>query len=260
MIYIYPVGGIGNMFFHIASIWSLAKDNDDELCILNINKKIHDMNNDPRWNSKHAEKYNYIFNRIANKDGDSNFSQQYPFSYVPLTYKNEYEYFGYFQCEDYFKHRRNEILELFKPVDEFNVEINKYSHLFGNISLHVRRVDYVKLYPNIHIPQSMDYYNNALSHLPQDLKVLVFSDDLEWCKENFIGDRFIFIDEIDYIAIYIMSKMKHHIIANSSFSWWGAWMSEYVDKIVIAPTKWFGGKKINFSDNMRLIPNNWIKI
>ncbi|GAG88297.1 unnamed protein product, partial [marine sediment metagenome] len=72
----------------------------------------------------------------------------------------------------------------------------------------------------------------------------------------FIGDRFVFIDEIDYISLYVMSKMKHHIIANSSFSWWGAWLSEYDNKIVIAPEVWVNTRE----DTSDVIPNNWIKI
>jgi len=257
MLYIHPVGGLGNMFFHIAAIWTLAKDNNDDLCLLNIDKKIYDLDNDTRWNSKHAIKYKYIFNRFLNFDIKINNNIEYPYNYKQLEYKKEYQYIGYFQSEKYFKHRRNEILELFKPATEFNVDINKYSNLFGNICLHVRRNDYVKLYPEIHIPQPIDYYNNALTLLPSDMKVLIFSDDLEWCKKNFIGNRFIFIDEVDYISIYVMSKMKHHIIANSSFSWWSAWMSEYDNKIIIAPKKWFGEN--SYSD-VDLIPDNWIRV
>lgn len=260
MIYVYPIGGIGNMFFHIASIYALAKDNGDELSLINIDKKIYDLDNDPRWESKHANVYRYIFNRFELVNADSKKQLTYDYKYVPLKYIKEHEYLGYFQCEDYFKHRRNEILELFKPSDDFLDKINSYEHLFGNIALHVRRGDYVKLYPNIHIPQTMEYYNQALLKLPQDMKVLVFSDDLDWCRDNFIGDRYVFIDEADYIVIYLMSKMRHHVIANSSFSWWGAWMSEYENKIIISPEKWFGGRKIMFDKNMNLIPKNWIRI
>jgi hypothetical protein len=174
-----------------------------------------------------------------------------------MRYQNEHEYFGYFQSEKYFKHRRNDIIKLFSPPIEFNNKINQYSDLFGNISLHVRRGNYVKYYSDIHPPQTMIYYNQAISLLPTDLKILVFSDDMQWCRENFIGDRFVFIDEIDYISLYLMSKMKHHIIANSSFSWWSAWLSQYDDRIVIAPQKWLGE---GIEDIKDLIPNNWIKI
>lgn len=255
MIYIHPLGGLGNILFHIASIWTLAKDNDDELCLLNIEEKIANLIKDKRCDISHARDYIYLFNRfkILNIEKPN---INYNFEYKPLMYINEHKYTGYFQSEKYFKHRRDELLELFKPPEEFNIIINKYSHLYGNISLHVRRGDYVNLYPNIHPPQSIEYYNKALSILPDDMKVVVFSDDIFWCRQNFIGKRFIIIDEIDYISIYIMSKMKHHIIANSSFSWWGAWMSNYDDKIVIAPSKWFGDE----TDSTNIVPSDWIKI
>jgi len=259
MIYIHPVGGLGNMFFHIASIYSLAKDNGDELCLLNIDKKIDELINDKRCNLKHANDYKFIFNRFHKTTGNKT-KQQYPFKHISLKYIKEQEYVGYFQTEEYFKHRRKEILELLKPSIEINNILEKYSDLFGNISIHVRRGDFAIRYKGIHPTQSIDYYNQALNILPKDKKILIFSDDLEWCKTNFKDKRCLFIDEIDYISIYLMSKMKYHIIANSSFSWWGAWLSEYEDKKVVAPNNWFGGKKTGLDEIMNIIPKNWIRI
>jgi hypothetical protein len=249
MIYIYPVGGLGNIFFQIATIWTLAKDNDDDLWLLNINKINKDLIGYGR------NDLSYILNRFSNMIGNVDDKIRHQFPYAPIEYKRGYEYVGYFQSEKYFKHRRAEILELFKPADEFNVKINEYQHLFNNISLHVRHGDYYG-HPEIHPIQTIEYYKNAISVLPKDLEILIFSDDLRWCRQNFVGERFVFINEIDYISVYLMSKMKHHIIANSSFSWWGAWMSEHQDKIVIAPQKWFG-TDIPYGD---LVPENWIKI
>jgi len=261
MIYIYPVGGLGNMFFHIASIYTLAKDNGDDICLLNIDEKIKELdaatNITDTWSdTKHSVKYRYFLDRFPQKVGDVPQKITHPFQYVPITYRPETRYFGYFQTEKYFKHRRNEILELFKPDDSFQEKINEYSDLFNSISLHVRR-SWVNLKLNhIHLVHTMDYYERALALLPKELRVLVFSDDLEWCKENFIGDRFIFIDEIDYISIYLMGKMDYHIISSSTFSWWGAWLSD--SKKVISPVRLYGtGRNIPEGD---VIPENWIKI
>jgi hypothetical protein len=251
MIYINPVGGFGNILFHIASIWTLAKDNGDDLCLLNIDNKINILLG---YSFNTAPKYRYIFNRFSNLNGDVNNKLHYPFQYVSLEYKREHEYIGFFQCEKYFRHRKKEILELFKPIDEFNIEINKYSYLFNNISLHVRRTDRVN--SPIYDVVKLNYYKKSLSILPEDMLVVIFSDDLKWCKENFIGERFVFIDEKDYIVIYLMSKMKHNIISNSTFSWWGAWLSEHQDKMVIAPKIWFG----NDISSKDIVPDNWIKI
>lgn len=241
-------------FFHIASIWTLAKDNNDVLILLDIDKKINNLINDDRIILNHANDYKYIFDRFSQISNYKPNKIGFKFEELNIPYIPNTEYVGYFQSEEYFKHRRSDILYLFRPADSFINKINSYSGLFNNISLHVRRNDYVKLYPEIHIPQQMNYYNDALSLLPQDKKVLIFSDDLPWCYENFIGDRFIFINEIDYISLYIMSKMKYHIIANSSFSWWGAWLSE--SEKVIAPKKWFG-HDVNYEN---IVPKNWLKI
>ena len=254
MIYVHPIGGMANMMFHIATIWTLAKDNNDILVLLDIDKKINNLIHDGRINLDHANDYKYLFDRFPQITNYSPNKIGFAFEELNIPYIPNREYVGYFQSEEYFKHRRSEILELFKPAESFIGKINAYSNLFNNISLHVRRNDYVKLYPEIHIPQQMEYYNEALSLLPQDKKVLIFSDDLPWCYENFIGDRFIFIKELDYISMYLMSKMKYHIIANSSFSWWGAWLGE--SEKVIAPKKWFGND-LNYEN---IVPKNWLKI
>ena len=88
---------------------------------------------------------------------------------------------------------------------------------------------------------------------------IIFSDDIKWCKNNFIGDKFTFIEgEKDYIDLWLMSLCNHNIIANSSFSWWGAWLNQNPNKKVIAPINWFGPeKKLNPKD---IYCKNWIKI
>ena len=255
MIYTHPVGGLGNMFFNIASVWALARDNGDTLVLTKINKKIENLINDGRINLDHAPIYKYFLDRIPQE----NYSlprpiYNHPFEYVKIPYMNGYEYSGYFQSEKYFKHRKSDIVNLFRPADEFLPTINKYSELFGNITLHVRRNDYVNVSHVLPL-QTKEYYEAALALFPKDLKVLVFSDDLEWCKQTFIGDRYVFMNEMDYIEIYIMTKMKYHVIANSSFSWWGAWMCD--SELVVAPKNWFGGNLYKSDD---IVPENWIRL
>jgi len=259
MIFIRSNGALGNMFFHIAAIWTLAKDNGDEMYIIDKKEKIKELINDKRCEMSHAENYKYLLDRFGSlitNPWKTKFLKiiDSPFTYSPLEYKNGYFYRGYYQSEKWFSHRREEIIKLFHADKSFLPKINKYSEYFGHINLHVRRGDYLTL-PNYHPVQTMEYYTKALAMMPKELKVLVFSDDLLWCRENFIGDRFIFVDEIDYICVYIMAKMKYHIIANSSFSWWGAWMSE--DKIVVAPKVWFGKYGPDYKD---VCPEEWILI
>ena len=106
----------------------------------------------------------------------------------------------------------------------------------------------------------MEYYQRGLEMLP-DLDVIVFSDDAEWCKQQeiFSSDRFSISEGNSTDAdLCLMSMCQYHVIANSSFSWWGAWLSTNKDKTVIAPAQWFG--KTGYTkdhDTKDLIPNDW---
>jgi hypothetical protein len=155
---------------------------------------------------------------------------------------------GYFQTEEYFKKCREEILEIFTFKEEYVKEAKFFLEKIHSlsigkdiVSLHVRRGDYT-LYPNHHPVCSVEYYQSAIEKF--DLKnslFLVFSDDIEWCKKEFSGNNFIFSDTKNpYVDLAIMTMCDHHIIANSSFSWWGAWLNPSEDKIVVAPSRWFG--------------------
>ena len=155
--------------------------------------------------------------------------------------------FGYYQTQKYFEHIEDEIRddftfdsELIKSCKEFL----EYTYVFRDvIALHIRRGDYVSN-PN-HPSQSMEYYQRGLEMLP-DLDVIVFSDDAEWCKQQeiFSSDRFSISEGNTTDAdLCLMSMCQYHVIANSSFSWWGAWLAK--SKKVIAPKNWFGGDCVN---------------
>ena len=126
------------------------------------------------------------------------------------------------------------------------------------ISLHIRRSDYVQK-QNYHPLCSLGYYEEALNRLPQDIPVLIFSDDSDWCKEQelFQPDRFL-VSESNYnlVDMCLMTMCQYHIIANSSFSWWGAWLSD--SKKVITPKVWFG-PSANLDDS-DLVPESWERV
>lgn len=165
---------------------------------------------------------------------------------------------GYFQSEKYFKHIEEEIRYDFSFdsnlvekckyfLNELNVEV---------ISLHIRRGDYI-INQN-HPVQPIKYYQNALEIFPDDLPVLVFSDDTEWClnQEIFDGDRFMISENSSVDAdLCMMSMCNYHIIANSSLSWWGSWLAK--SKKTIAPKNWFGGDCINYNTE-DLYCSDWI--
>lgn len=150
--------------------------------------------------------------------------------------------YGFFQSEKYFKHVEDEIRKQFVFKRE-NIESCErvFEDNFENpISLHIRRGDYIKLSDN-HNVLNLDYYEESLSRFSKDREVIIFSDDTNWCKQQkiFDGSRF-FISECKdpYIDLCLMSMCSDFIIANSSYSWWGAWLANRGK--VIAPSKWFG--------------------
>lgn len=188
------------------------------------------------------------------------------FNVEPNTYIH-----GFFQSEKYFKEIENEIREDFKfklAPDEINqAHINKINST-NSISLHIRRGDYVqkKRYQNVYATCSLDYYKRGVERIFKDTNqppmLFIFSDDKEWVKENLkLPFETVYVDNNSgaksYEDMRLMSLCKHNIIANSSFSWWGAWLNNNKEKIVIAPQKWFNDEKIIQTD---VIPESWIRL
>lgn len=178
--------------------------------------------------------------------------------------------YGCWQSEKYFKDIEDIIRQEFtlKDSDQLPENTQEFINLMKStesVSIHFRRRDYLKkrnlLYHGL---CSLDYYYRAINYLTKLIKnphFFIFSDDIGWVKNNFkisYPITFIFQENFkDYHELILMSKCKHHIIANSSFSWWGAWLGNNPNKIVIAPQKWFNDPSINTND---LIPETWIRI
>ena len=166
--------------------------------------------------------------------------------------------YGFFQSEKYFKHIEKEIKEDFQFKDEIYIPSKEMIDSLENpISLHIRRTDYVNN-PN-HNLLPIEYYHQALTNFDSNRTVIIFSDDPEWCKSQriFSGDRFLVSENNSYVDLCLMSLCSAHVIANSSFSWWGAWLSN--SDTVIAPRDWFGpgNKHLSTKD---LYCSNWIVI
>ena len=106
---------------------------------------------------------------------------------------------------------------------------------------------------------------NTINSQIENPKFYIFSDNFEWCKENLSFCDPVYVDwnptsgPINYLDMQLMSNCKHNIIANSSYSWWGAWLNNNPNKIVIGPKKWFNSSSEKF-DSTDIIPENWIKI
>ncbi len=154
----------------------------------------------------------------------------------------DYTLYGFFQTEKYFKHCAKEIREQFTfkkhIVDECEEIVEECFE--DPIALHIRRGDFLINSANHH-NQTLNYYEKALSKFDVKRQVIIFSDDPKWCMEQelFSGDRFLVSEAAGpYHDLHLMTKCSDFIIANSSFSWWGAWLANRGK--VIAPKKWFG--------------------
>jgi hypothetical protein len=176
---------------------------------------------------------------------------------------------GYWQSEKYFKSIESEIrkeLSFKRPLFGENELIANQIAGDNAVSLHVRRGDYLSDAKTSSIMSVCDisYYERAVSYVTNKVAspvFYVFSDDIDWVKQNISVDYpCVYIShnrgEDSYIDMQLMSLCKHHIIANSSFSWWGAWLNASQTKIVVAPNFWFK----NDMDDSDLIPTEWFRM
>lgn len=179
---------------------------------------------------------------------------------------------GYFQTEKYFLEIRETLLNQFtlnKTLSNYSQEIE---HAIENanisVSLHIRRGDYLSnpKAMKMHGFCDLDYYIKAINLLENkydNISYFIFSDDIEWVRENLKIENSIFVtsaeNRLPHEDIYLMSLCHHNIIANSSFSWWSAWLNKNINKIVIAPKRWFANEKMQ-KQSKDLIPESWMKL
>lgn len=177
--------------------------------------------------------------------------------------------YGHWQSEKYFKEYEHNIRNdfIFNKGLEGKNKATATKILESNaVSLHIRRGDYVqnKKTLSTHGVCSLAYYKNAIEHIRQSVVnpvFFIFSDDILWVKDNLkLESAYYYIENNkgleSFNDMHLMSICKHHILANSTFSWWGAWLNPSKDKVVVAPKQWFI-KEINSRD---LIPSNWYRL
>ncbi len=178
---------------------------------------------------------------------------------------------GFFQSEKYFLAYADEVrkeLSFKEDIRLRNRTISEKINACNSISVHIRRGDYVHHAVASAVLGALGekYYGDAKifleNKLQKSLTYFVFSDDLDWVRTNLtMYENVHFIDKNDAMSdvdeLYLMSQCKHNIIANSSFSWWGAWLNDNPDKIVIAPKKWFNNAPKGTQD---IVPEAWLRI
>ena len=257
------LGQLGNQMFQYASLKGIARRNGYEY-IIHQNEAV----DDGLGNRLRTELFDPFDLEVKSgiietdkywKEPHFHFSEEFL-----NTCPDNVSLWGFFQTEKYFRHIRDELLEDFTFKHEILEPCREMMSQFNEppISVHVRRGDFLINSGN-HYNLSLDYYENAISLLPRvydscNLPVLVFSDDPDWCKEQklFEDDRFMISEgNSAYVDMCLMSMCSWHVIANSSFSWWGAWLSD--SKKVIAPSKWFGPNNAS-NDTKDLYCEGWI--
>lgn len=284
MIIIRIQGGLGNQLFQYAAAKCLAEklDTSCKLDVSSLNQKqsrqleLNQFSFKPVLASdKEIKKHLFLpslyrhspalFGRLGRniyREPHFHFDEKF-YDIKKPVYLN-----GYFQSEKYFKPAEDLISK------EFTVNPLLIGHLKGRIqewqpketiAVHIRRGDYTnKKIQDYHGILPADYYNKAIALLAEKIAnpyFCFFSDDIGWVKENIIiSDPHEFTSSVTQSAIedfHLMTQCKHNIIANSSFSWWAAWLNNHSGKTIVTPRQWFNNVKLDTKD---LIPENWIRI
>lgn len=283
------IGGLGNQMFQYAfyKYLSLYKKNNLKLDLSSFNDyELH--------NGYELEKVFGITEEIASVEESDHYKSNYPLLFKienKLLSKNyifgtkhfkennflindkifnenidDFYIEGYFQTDKYIRESESDIRDLFRFKTELTDE--EEALLENNcVSIHIRGGDYLtnekdrNLFGNI---CTSNYYKKAIEYMKENVKdpnFLIFTNDIDYSKKILDSEQFTIIDwnkgENSFRDMYLMSLCKHNIIANSSFSWWGAWLNTSNLKIVISPNKWFNNTGINQQD---IIPDNWIKV
>lgn len=280
MIYIRMQGGLGNQMFQYATARSLAEkrhakvsidlswyattEQSDgvgvrayELGAFNIQEKFYKPNT-----------LNKFWLRLMRSRMYSDAPESYVYQQRVMDAPNNSLLFGFFNNEKYFKDIRSILLQEFTlkmQPDKKNRLILDDISSSNSVSVHIRRGDYVTSTSHnaFHGVLGLDYYQRAVKHLQKQVNkptYYIFSDDPAWVKDNLKLDQpaiFVSHNKRGVDDLNLMMHCHHHIIANSSFSWWGAWLADRPNKLVVAPKQWIKSHEIDSSD---VVPKDWVRL
>lgn len=195
----------------------------------------------------------------------------YNIGYVPSVLRKHKNIYldGYWQSYIYYEDiidilRQDFLLKV--PLSEEKQKLEETIKKCTSVSLHIRRGDYVsdKKANKIFNVCNLDYFKSAAEYIGTKVSnpvFYIFSDDAEWVKSNFkISFPTFYVSDYglkDFEELWFMTCCKHNIIANSSFSWWGAWLNKNAEKIVICPKKWVNNNTVNMNN---LVPDSWVRM
>lgn len=286
MVIVKIIGGLGNQMFQYAYAKSLQQKGYKVKIDIKAFEvyKLHGgyqldkyaIDLEPSNNNENGEFYsNSLVSRILRKIGidttKTTNEKNLLFDKELLKMSNHSYMIGYFQSEKYFNKIRSVLVNQFTikgQISDYtkNVEQQIYESV-NNCSLHIRRGDFVNdTNIAIHGSCGIEYYKDAMKFLEkkvENVKYFIFSDDIKWCKESLEIENVVFIESeekrLPHEDIHLMSLCSHNIIANSTFSWWGAWLNQNEEKIVIAPKRWFADDELE-KQSKDIVCENWIRV
>ncbi|MBC7914366.1 MAG: alpha-1,2-fucosyltransferase [Pyrinomonadaceae bacterium] len=275
------LGGLGNQMFQHAFYLAMRKQFNTKADIRQFgNYKLHngyeldkvfgivlDQASNFQTNLYYNPEGKFIFRKLRRVLGLKNsvYREKDEFRYDDRVFDNTSQYYiGYWQNEQYFKSIKTQLLKEFTFKSDLKGKNLEHKNSISNsnsIAIHVRRGDYIN-HPFLGNICDLGYYQQSIQTISERVEnphFYVFSNDIVWCRENIKADTITYVDENikqnSFIDMQLMSLCKHQIIANSSFSWWAAWLNPNTGKIVIAPRKW-----INLESDIDILPQDWIQI
>ena len=233
------MGRLGNQLFQLATTIALATRHNHKYI-------FPPWEHESRFNLHGCFSHNLKINKTYREPG-------YQYTQIPININpaEVLDVVGYLQSYKYFEDCSDLILSLLTPKITYPIK-------WDTASIHCRYGDYAgnPAYNQLDMP----YYHQAMDIIKAK-KYLIFSDDINKCKQKFTGEQFTFIEEKDPVtALSLMSSCEHNIIANSSYSWWAAYLNKNPMKQIIAPKQWFGPKLASTHNTKDLIPDSWVTI
>jgi hypothetical protein len=247
---------LGNALFQVAAVIGAARRHNTQYVL-------------PPWPAGHRMQ-GHPFPELRRLDGWARYGEPcFHFQPIPPPSPEGTTISGHFQSWKYFDHCLGELRQAFAPnLETRALTCLKTPGLWENddsVSVHIRRGDYQSLYKGFYVNlDETTYYRRAMREAGcASTHFYIFSDDPEWCRANFSGSNSTIVEPggSPYIDLIAMSRCRRHIIANSSFSWWGAMLNSNPCARVYCPEPrhWFDGPLAHY-DTSDLLPPNWIRV